>query len=212
MTEAHKRWHTVLAEMKAIGKDSVNHQQRFQYRSIDDIKNHLNPLLSKHGVFYYPSRTENVSVDRRPTKSGGVQFSVSVIQGYTVAASDGSSFEVTVPAESTDFGDKATSKAMTFAEKTFLAQALCIPTNELDPDGESPEQTSARDWPGLYNQALAGGPGKLREFLDWAKTQGDAPQKMLETGAGVLANYEMEKNNEQSSTRNPGPNPTTEAG
>lgn len=188
--EVYQRWHAVLAEMKAIGKDSVNQQQRFQYRSIDDVKNHLNPLFSKHGVFYFPSLTEHVSTEQRQTRNGGVQFSVSLIQWYTVSAVDGSFFEASVPAEATDFGDKATQKAMTFAEKTFLTQALCIPTNDVDPDGETPEETVGRNWHALYQQAQAQGPGKLREFLDWAKTQGDAPQPMLEAGERALSESE----------------------
>ncbi|MBF0808845.1 ERF family protein [Rothia nasimurium] len=196
MSEAHKRWHAVLAELKAIGKDSVNQQQRFQYRSIDDIKNHLNPLLSRHGVFYYPSLTERVSTEQRQTKSGGVQFAVSITQWYTVAAEDGSYFEVSVPAEATDFGDKATQKAMTFAEKTFLAQSLCIPTNDIDPDGESPEPSVARNWVELYNRAYDQGTDKLTDFLAWARTQGDAPQEMLTAGAKALAGLQEGNNHE----------------
>lgn len=186
MSEAHKRWHAVLAEMKAIGKDSVNQQQRFKYRSIDDIKNRLNPLLSKHGVFYYPSETKEVKGEHRPTKNGGVQFSVSIVQQFTVAATDGSEFYVTVPAESTDFGDKATQKAMTFAEKTFLAQSLCIPTDDIDPDSVMPEESSSRNWNALYTRAHAAGPQELQKFLGWAQTQGDAPANMFVAGQQAL--------------------------
>lgn len=214
MSEAHKRWHAVLADMKAIGKDSINHQQRFQYRSIDDIKNHLKPLLAKHGVFYYLSRTESWKVDQRPTKNGGVQYSSQVIQWYTVAASDGSSFDVCVPSESTDFGDKATQKAMTFAEKTFLTQALCISTEDMvDPDALTPMETLAPNWSALFTQAESGGPEKLRQFLDWAKTQGHAPKGMFEHGEKVLAQMTVKEiNNEQSSTGDSGANPLAEAG
>lgn len=194
MSEAHKRWHAVLAEMKAIGKDSVNQQQRFKYRSIDDIKNRLNPLLSKHGVFYYPSETKEVRAEHRPTKNGGVQFSVSIVQQFTVAAEDGSEFYVTVPAESTDFGDKATQKAMTFAEKTFLAQSLCIPTDDIDPDSVTPEESSSRNWNALYTQAQAGGPQQLQQFLAWAQNQGDAPAQMFTAGQQALAEMTRKDN------------------
>lgn len=44
-----------------------------------------------------------------------------------------------------DSGDKATAKAMSVAFRTALLQALCLPTDEIDPDAESYERSSAED-------------------------------------------------------------------
>ena len=40
----------VIADVGAVGKDKVNRQQGFKYRSVDDVFNALNPALAKNGV------------------------------------------------------------------------------------------------------------------------------------------------------------------
>ena len=55
-----------------------------------------------------------------------------------------------VPGESMDAGDKGTPKAMSVALRIALLQALCIPTDEPDPDTHSYERAAApqpqTDW------------------------------------------------------------------
>ena len=41
-------------EIDAIGKDSVNQQQRFKFRGIDDAYNHLHRILAAHGIVTTP--------------------------------------------------------------------------------------------------------------------------------------------------------------
>lgn len=184
----------VSAALKAIGKNSKNMAQRFNYRSIDDMLNEIHPLLGEHKVFIYPSEVRNRIVEARPTAKGNVQFSARHEQQYTVAGALGDSFTIWVPCEATDFGDKATTKAMTFAFKTALAQMLSIPTDDIDPDDESPDETKQRDWPSMYQNTLAQGHQKFLEFLAWAKTQPDAPQQMIAHGEKELE--KMGTNNE----------------
>lgn len=57
-----------------------------------------------------------------------------VIVQYVFAAEDGTTLAATVAAEALDSGDKATAKAMSVAFRTALLQALCLPTDEPDPD------------------------------------------------------------------------------
>lgn len=47
----------VVKELPAIGKNSRNTQQGFMFRSVDDIKTALKPLLGKHGLFLLPARS-----------------------------------------------------------------------------------------------------------------------------------------------------------
>ena len=59
---------------------------------------------------------------------------------YRVYGPSGDSIHGKVAAEAMDFGDKAIAKAMSVAYRTFLLQALTIPTDEPDPDSESYER------------------------------------------------------------------------
>jgi hypothetical protein len=57
-----------------------------------------------------------------------------VIVKYTFVGPEGDTLTGSAPGEAMDSGDKATAKAMSVAFRTFLLQALSLPTNEPDPD------------------------------------------------------------------------------
>lgn len=48
----------VISDIGAVGKDKVNKQQGFKYRSIDDVYSVLNPALAKNKVFIIPELYE----------------------------------------------------------------------------------------------------------------------------------------------------------
>ena len=48
----------VIADIGAVGKDKVNRQQGFKYRSVDDVYSVLNPALAKNRVFILPEVLE----------------------------------------------------------------------------------------------------------------------------------------------------------
>lgn len=172
-TGVHKAVNAVMAEMKAIGKNSRNSSQNFNYRSIDDILKAVKPLFSKHGLFFYPSAVISHQRVEYPTRSGGKQFSTQITVEYTLAAKDGSFLKAVVPAEGMDMGDKGTTKAMTFAEKTFLTQLLCIPADE-DPDGMQPEEVVAqKQWQVDLDRAAATGGAEAVEatLYQWEQNQ-----------------------------------------
>jgi hypothetical protein len=66
----------------------------------------------------------------------------------------GDHIECTTPGEGFDFGDKATSKAMSVACRTALLQTLCLPTDEPDPDSEVYEQQGSGNAVVAARQAL----------------------------------------------------------
>lgn len=134
----HERMAAILAGLPAIGKDSFNQGLKFNFRSIDNILNELNPLLEKHGVFVLPEVID-LKMSSRPTKNGEATVAV-VTVAYHFSADDGSEVVAVSVGEGQDSGDKAVSKAMTMAFKTCLGQTFAIATEE-DPDGE--DQTSA---------------------------------------------------------------------
>ena len=135
----------VMAKVGAVGKDSLNPQQRYKYRSIDAVMNALHPALVDAGVFVAPEVLET-SREERTTKNGAVMiYSVAKIR-YTFYCDDGSSVQAVVIGEGMDSGDKSMNKAMSAAFKYALFQTFCIPTEEMhDSEEDSPEVVNVLD-------------------------------------------------------------------
>ena len=143
----------VMADIKPIGKDQVNQAQRFKFRGIDDVYNHVQSVLSKHKVFTVP---EILGRERHEvqTRSGGKAYHCVTYFKFKFYAEDGSFVEAYADGEAMDTGDKAANKCAAIAHKYALIQTLCIPTAELnDPDSESHQlanttvQTSSANQP-----------------------------------------------------------------
>jgi hypothetical protein len=127
----------VMQDVGAVKKAERNNHQNFNFRGIDAVINAVSPAFRQHGVFAYPviisHEYDTVTVGQNRTQMGHAR----VVVKYVFCAPDGSSIEVTVPAESMDSGDKATAKAMSVAYRTALLQTLCLPTDDVDPDAET---------------------------------------------------------------------------
>lgn len=142
MTErltVHQALSKVMGDVQAVKKDSKNQAQRFNFRGIDAVMNAVGPALRKYGATILP---EDVEVHRSngTTASGKQTAEVVVKVTYRIYGPAGDSIHGKVAAEAMDFGDKAIAKAMSVAYRTFLLQALTIPTDEPDPDSESYER------------------------------------------------------------------------
>lgn len=129
----HEALSKVMGEVQAVRKNGKNQAQKFLFRGIDAVMNAVGPALRKHGVIIIP---EDVDVHRsNGTTANGKQTAEVVVKvTYRVYGPGGDSIHGRVSAEAMDFGDKAVAKAMSVAYRTFLLQALTIPTDELDPD------------------------------------------------------------------------------
>lgn len=127
----------IMADAKAIGKDSKNQQQGFNFRGIDAVMNHLHPLFAKHGVIVLPKVLSDKS-EERTTKSGGALIYRLYTMQFDFVARDGSRESCVVIGEGMDTGDKAGNKAMAVALKYALTQMLLLPYDEVDPDGTTP--------------------------------------------------------------------------
>jgi ERF superfamily len=133
----------VKREVRAVGKDSRNATQGFNFRGIDAVVNAAAPALDKHGVI---TATElesiayaTVEVGQKRTPMAHVRVEVT----YRFYGPGGDSFPVKVPGEAMDSGDKGTAKAMSVAYRIALLQALNLPTSEPDPDSQSYERSGA---------------------------------------------------------------------
>lgn len=124
----------VMSDIRGIGKDQYNQMQRYKYRGIDDIYNHLQPILRKHRVFILPEVLETEREERKSKRDTLLLWTIARVK-YTFATDDGSSLSVIFKGEAMDSGDKGVNKAVSAAQKYTLVQMFCIPTGEL-PDSE----------------------------------------------------------------------------
>ena len=131
----------VIADCGIVGKDKVNKQQGFKYRSVDDVFNALHPALAKNKVVIIPTVVDRQCEEVGKTKNGTAILKVICKVKYDICAEDGSRVTSIIYGEGMDMGDKATNKAMAIAYKYLCFQVFCIPTEEMsDPDGESQEE------------------------------------------------------------------------
>ena len=147
-------WSAVMEEVQAVRKSQRNTQQGYNFRGIDAVVNAVGPALRKHKVFVVPQALNRVGYRDVQTSTGKPSREVTVEVTYRVYGPTGDSFDFVAPGESMDFGDKGSPKAMSVAYRTALLQALCIPTDDPDPDAQSYErggeqqrhEPSGRDW------------------------------------------------------------------
>jgi len=165
----------VLARIGAVGKDSRNAQQGFNYRGVDAVVNAVHPVLSEVGGFILP-RMVSQEVEHATTAKGAAMTVVRLVTDYAWYGTDGGEPVVgRVSSEAFDTADKATAKAWSVAYRTFLLQTLNLPTDDPDPDdsyierGKIPERhwvEEANKLPtadavlALWQEAKAGGAAK----------------------------------------------------
>jgi hypothetical protein len=123
----------VMAEVQGIAKKEKNAAQNFNFRGIDAVMNAVGPALRKHGG-YLTQSIISVDYSTMASKNGGLLNVVRGIVRFNIFGSEGEPVTGDVAAESFDSGDKATAKMMSVALRTFLLQALALPTDEPDPD------------------------------------------------------------------------------
>lgn len=135
----------VMGDVIGIGKAQrvTEGPARFNFRGVDDVVNAVGPVLRKHNVVVVPHEVVSVEHERYTTKSGAQMDGVTVVIRWRFYAADGSYVEASSAGQSSDAGDKAIPKAHSVAYRTVLLQALCIPTDEPDPDSSVHERDSA---------------------------------------------------------------------
>lgn len=141
----HEAFAQVMEEVTVVRKDGRNEAQKFNFRGIDGTVNAVGPALRKHGVIITPNLRSVAYRDIEVGQKRSAMREVTVEVEYVVRGPAGDTFSGIVPGESMDSGDKGTAKAMSVAYRTFLLQALTIPTDEPDPDSVSYERSARRE-------------------------------------------------------------------
>ena len=140
-------------ELKTVGKNldvKTGHNSSYRAVSERDIIDAVKPLEKKHGIYSYPVVREIVSSDtlEREGKNGKrLEFfmRIKTVYRFVNVENPEEYVEMTSYADGIDSGDKATGKAMTYADKYALMKAYKISTGD-DPDQEaSKEYTSSKN-------------------------------------------------------------------
>lgn len=138
----------VMGAVQSVGKTGRNTQQNYNFRGVDAVVNAVGPALRSHGVVVVPVAV-TLQTERYTTKSGTAMKGVEATITFRFYGPAGDWIEAQAVGESSDSGDKSVPKAHSVAYRTMLLQALCIPTDDPDPDTESHER--AHDAHGLQS-------------------------------------------------------------
>ena len=137
----HAALSAVMGDVQAVRKQDRNEAQGFRFRGVDAVVNAVGPALRTHGVIVLP-RVLARHTETYQTSKGATMRNVAVEVEFTFVGPDGSTLTCSALGEAADAGDKATPKAHSVAFRTALLQALCIPTDEPDPDASTHERAA----------------------------------------------------------------------
>lgn len=132
----------IRKEVGAVRKDlQPTAGVKFNYRSADQVINALVPAMNKYGVF---TTVEDFDYERteHPAPNSKVVTVVTFKKRVTFYAPDGSNVSSVVASENSDYADKATGGASTYAYRYALLQTFTLPTDEDDPDSKRIERES----------------------------------------------------------------------
>lgn len=191
----------VMGDVQSVGKEGRNTQQNYNFRGVDAVVNAVGPALRTHGVVVVPIEA-SVIEERYTTKSGTAMKGVTATVTFRFYGPAGDFIEAQVCGESSDSGDKAVPKAHSVAYRTMLLQALCIPTDEPDPDEESHERaadTKKKASPAAAQAVAANGAKKisaaqltrLHTIVGTRGLSSDTAKELIKEVAGVVSSKDI---------------------
>lgn len=145
----YQRIAAITAAIGAISKTGKNTAQNYDFIEQAMVVATLRPLMAEHGVVIIPEtvdktieRFETVKKDKYGERTSST-YHVNVMSRYHVINADNPEDRFTAEwsGEALDMSDKATNKAMTASEKTFLMKLFKISDKE-DADAETIEMPS----------------------------------------------------------------------
>lgn len=144
----YKKMLEITNELGTVAKNlnvAVNKTQSYKAVSEVDILNAVKPLEYKHGVYSYPHDTniinqEIVTTETQYGKKDNYFIRLERIYRFVNVEDPNDFIEVKSYGDGIDTGDKATGKAMTYADKYALMKAYKISTGD-DPDKEASDDS-----------------------------------------------------------------------
>lgn len=151
----HVAWARVMADVQSISKGDRRNDVggKYDFRGVDRVVNAVGPALRRHGVLVLPTRILSVEYREARTSKGTAMQDCTVTVQWTVIGPAGDALPPLESAgQATDTQDKATSKAISVAQRVMFLASLQIPTQDPDVDrgherGERPmpKATDYRD-------------------------------------------------------------------
>lgn len=179
----------VMRDVQAVGKEGRNQKQGYNFRGIDAVTNAVGPAFREHGVVPMPCVIDE-RWDNYSTTTGTAMVSCKLKVRFIFHGPEGDTVEACVWGEASDSGDKGTSKAHSVAYRTALLEALCIPTDEPDPDSQSHERAVPAPPPAkpLENLDDLFSASMLDRFLGACEDSGVSPTEVVELATDGRAN------------------------
>jgi hypothetical protein len=149
----HQRFIAVKNEITAVPKDQTHEQQKFPFRGIEGLYNHLKSIMAKHGLFMLPQVMKIETEERTSHNDKAMIYRILTVDYYVYgAAGDELPRPIRVIGEAMDVGgDRASSKAQSSADKVCLIQAFKIPT--ADPGADPDATTTDTAKPGRQDRS-----------------------------------------------------------
>jgi len=137
----------VMAAVQGISKNQrvTSGPAQFSFRGVDAVVNVVGPVLREHGVIVVPHAVQEIREERYETSNKKQMHGVILHITWRFYGPAGDFIEAASVGESSDSGDKASPKAHSVAYRTVLLQALCIPTDEPDPDSQVHERITEEE-------------------------------------------------------------------
>jgi hypothetical protein len=131
----------VMGKVRSLPKDGYNKQNSYNYVSNDTALEAIGKHMAEFGVVVIPSMVHYETITDGKMTRAKAEFDMHV------CGADGDVFTARWTAEGIDYGnpDKALTKAITYATKTFLIKLFVVGAGGEDPDAESaPDEKAAQ--------------------------------------------------------------------
>lgn len=206
----------ITSELKTVAKNLTVSTGNASYRAVSevDVLNAVSPLEEKHGVYSYP--VERSVVDfadyEKEGKNGYKTLSrylrIKTVYRFVNVDNPSEFIDMTTFADGIDTGDKATGKAMTYADKYALMKAYKIKTGD-DPDQQASEEYVGRQDKELnymrcselqleaIKKLIADGITTETDVLGWAKKNKLEDLTVKQASAIIQRGKEKAESNEQ---------------
>lgn len=146
----YQRMLAIQSELQTVAKNLSVSTGKSSYKAVSerDVIDAVKPLEEKHGIYSYPKERKIVEHDfLEKTYNGNTTKSfylrIEVTYEFINVDKPTETLCVTAYGDGIDTGDKATGKAMTYADKYALMKAYKISTGE-DPDKDASEVYDAK--------------------------------------------------------------------
>jgi hypothetical protein len=145
-----QRLHGIMGELEAMPKEGKNTAQKYEYHSQAQVARTIKNLMVKYRVLHLPQMAGIPTLTHIKNANGspGIHSLTSYIFTFINIDKPDDRLDIPWAGEAIDYGDKATNKTGTSAQKyMFLRLFLVAEPDKNDPDNDGPEPPHSRPTP-----------------------------------------------------------------